>query len=120
MNYKILTLGITGLLSGVLLFVAPGATYAYRGDYSVKGPNHTKEREAAMTKLFETKNFSEWLKMMSGKGVTRVINTQEKFNKFVEAQKMALQGKTNEANRIRTELGLGTKNGSGYRMRLAK
>ena len=113
MKNKILTLGITGLLLGGLLFVAPGSALAYRGDVNVKGPNHTEEREAVMTKLFDTKNFSGWVKEMTGKGVSRIINTQDKFNKFVEARKLALQGKTTEANKIRTELGLGLKNGSG-------
>jgi hypothetical protein len=114
MKNKIITLGMTGLVLGGLLFIAPGSTLAYRGDVNVKGPNYTAERHETMLKLFETKNFGGWLKEMAGKGVTRIVNTQDKFNKFIEARKLALEGKNMEASKIRAELGLGLQNGSGY------
>lgn len=113
MKNKIITLGMTGLILGGLLFVAPGSAQAYRGDINVKGPNYTEARHETMLKLFETKNFNAWFKEMAGKGVTRIVNTQDKFNKFIEARELALQGKNTEANKIRAELGLGLQNGMG-------
>jgi len=112
MNKTIITLGVTGLIMGGL-FAFPKGALAYKGDVNVKGPNYTAERHETMTKLFDTKNFNAWFKEMAGRGVTRIINTQAKFNKFVEARNLSLQNKTTEANKIRTELGLGLHNGTG-------
>jgi len=112
MNKKNILLGITTLaLIGLML--SPKLTLAYKGDPSVKGPNYTAERHEAMTKAFNTKNYNAWKSLMTGRGkVTQLIN-EKNFVKFAEAHKLALEGKINEANKIRIELGLGLQNGSG-------
>ena len=93
--------------------MAPQAVLAYKGDPNVKGPNYTQERHEAMTKAFENNDYNAWKSLMDGRGrVTQVINAQN-FGRFAEAHKLALQGNTSEANAIRTELGLGLRNGSG-------
>ncbi len=48
-------------------------------------------------------------------GVLNKIDTQAEFELFVEARELALDGKTDEANAIRAELGLGqgSRNGGG-------
>ena len=85
----------------------------YKGAPAVKGPNYSVERHDAMTKAFETKDYTAWASLMQGKGrVTQVIN-KDNFAKFAEAHELALQGKTEEAQKIRQELGLGLKNGQG-------
>jgi len=66
-----------------------------------------------MTKAFEKNDYNAWKNLMQGKGrVTQVVN-KDNFSKFAQAHKLALEGKTAEANKIRTELGLGLQNGSG-------
>lgn len=86
---------------------------AYQGDPNVKGPNYTAERHDAMTKAFENNDYNAWKELMAGRGrATQVVN-EGNFSKFAEAHKLALEGKTDEANKIRTELGLGLRNGSG-------
>jgi len=110
---KTVALGISTLVLGGALF-APRMVEAYRGDPNVKGPNYTVERHEAMTKAFANKDYNSWKNLVSGnKGrVSQVIN-EANFGRFVEAHNLALQGNTDEANRIRTELGLGLRNGFG-------
>ena len=115
MKNKILTLSLMGLvLSG--LFLAPKAVDAYRGDPTIKGPYYSEERHAAMEKAFDSNDYNSWKNLMSGKGrVTQVVN-KDNFSKFAQIHKLVEQGKTAEADKIKTELGLGLKNGNGYRM----
>ncbi|KKS15925.1 MAG: hypothetical protein UU74_C0052G0002 [Candidatus Woesebacteria bacterium GW2011_GWA1_41_7] len=112
MNKTILT--ITGIALGVgALFAASSSAQAYRGDPSVQGPYYSAERHEAMTKAFENKDYNAWKEQMQGRGrVTQVVN-EGNFAKFAEMHQMMLDGKTSEANAIRTELGLGLQNGSG-------
>jgi len=107
-----LFLGLTALVVGSTLLV-PQAAQAYKGDPNVKGPNYTSERHEAMTKAFENKDYNAWKSLMQGRGrVMQIINAQN-FARFAEAHKLALEGKTSEANKIKTELGLGVRNGTG-------
>ncbi|MDO9231582.1 MAG: hypothetical protein Q7U36_03860 [bacterium] len=86
---------------------------AYQGDPNVKGPNYTTERHDAMTKAFENNDYNAWKELMAGRGrATQVIN-EGNFSRFAEAHKLALEGKTEEAKKIRAELGLGLRNGDG-------
>lgn len=101
---------------GLAAIMLPSAA-AYRGDYTVKGPNATPEREAAMTKVMESKDYAGWKALLTengrNPGVLRVIDTQEEFNTFVEAWKLGKEGKTEEAAKLRAELGLGQGKGAG-------
>jgi hypothetical protein len=101
----VLGLGSIGLLAGT--------TSAYQGDPNIKGPNYSIERHEAMTNAFNNKDYTAWKNLMQGKGrVTQVIN-QDNFGKFAEAHQLALQGKTDEAQKLRQELGLGLRNETG-------
>jgi hypothetical protein len=114
MNTKKLLYGFStlALLAAVGTIVA-GSTYAYQGDFTKKGPNYTSERHTAMEKAFENKDYNAWKNLMQGRGrVTQVVNAQN-FAKFAQVHELAEQGKTVEANKIRTELGLGLHNGTG-------
>ena len=115
MNTKKLLFGFSILaLTAIVGTTITGSAYAYQGDPTQKGPNYTAERHEAMTKAFENKDYNAWKNLMQGRGrVTQVINAQN-FARFAEAHKLALAGKTDEANKIRTELGLGLHNGIGY------
>lgn len=115
MNKKLIILGTAGLVLGGFLLSSEKAL-AYRGDPSVQGPNYSAERHAAMTQAFENNDYNAWKELMQGKGrVTQVINEQN-FARFAEAHKLALEGRTDEAQTIREELGLGLQNGSGQGM----
>jgi len=115
MNKKII--GVVGLVVGVLTVVGLSQVSAYKGDYTQVGPNHTEEREAAMTKVMEEKDFESWKALMTEDGrtpgVLRKIDTQEEFERFAEARRLGKEGKTAEANAIRSELGLGNGQGKG-------
>ena len=111
-NKKVI-LGISALVLGGAIFT-PRIVEAYRGDPSVQGPNYTVERHEAMTKAFADRDYSAWKSLVQSNNgrVAQVIN-QSNFGKFVDAHNLALQGKTDEANKVRAELGLGLRNGSG-------
>ncbi len=112
---SIITLSIAAVVLGSVLAFT-NSSYAYRGDPSVKGPYHTEEREVAMEKTFDNNDYNAWKNLMQGRGrVTQVIN-QNNFAQFAKAHKLAEEGKTQEANQIRTELGLGLHNGGGQGM----
>ena len=112
MNKTSILLGLTALVIGGAA-IAPQAALAYRGDPAVKGPNYTDERHAAMEKAFESKDYNAWKTLMAGRGrATQVVNAQN-FAQFAEAHELAEQGKTDEASKVRAELGLGLHNGTG-------
>ena len=112
MNKKTLFLGLSALVIAGAIFV-PQVALAYRGDVNVKGPNYTQERHDAMEKAFENKDYNAWKKLMIGKGRVMQVVTAQNFPKFAQAHELAEQGKTDEVNKIRTELGLGLRNGTG-------
>lgn len=105
-----LGLGALALVLGVAA-VSTSSALAYRGDPSVKGPNYTPERHTAMLKAFENKDYTAWKNLMQNKGKATQIITEANFAKFVEAHDLALQGKFEEAKKIRQELGLNMQNG---------
>jgi len=116
-NKKIL---MPSLLGAVVLFGTLGASQvlAYQGDYTKKGPNYSEERHILMESAFQKRDYFAWKDLMASKRgrVSQVIN-QENFVKFAEAHDLAIQGKQEEANKIRQELGLRVNEqrvGSGY------
>ena len=112
MNNKLLTIASFALGAGVLFTAAP-SVLAYRGDPNTQGPNYTAERHEAVTKAFANKDYNAWKELMQGKGrVTQAVN-EGNFARFAEMHQLRLEGKTEEANQIRTELGLGLGSGSG-------
>lgn len=110
---KLLILSAVTLSAITLLLTATPKVLAYRGDPNVKGPYYSEERHEAMTKAFENKDYQSWKNLMQGRGrVSQVINEQN-FARFTEMHQLMLEGKNDEANKIRAELGLGLQNGSG-------
>ena len=110
---KTVILGISALVLGGAI-LAPRVVEAYQGNPSVQGPNYTVERHEAMTKAFANRDYNAWKNLVSGnRGRVAQVIKESNFGKFVDAHNLALQGKTDEANKIRTELGLGLRNGSG-------
>jgi hypothetical protein len=104
-------LGLAALVVGGTILVP--RVLAYRGNPAIQGPNYTVERHEAMEKAFETNDFNAWKALANTKGrVTQVIN-KGNFTQFARAHKLAQDGKLEEANKIRSELGLGLQNGSG-------
>lgn len=99
---------VVGLVS---VTIGASSAFAYQGDYTKKGPNYTEERHTIMQNAFKTNNYEVWKaemeKINPGKRILTVIN-KDNFAKFVEANKLGLEGKIAEADKIRAELGLRT------------
>lgn len=108
------SLSLTALVVGAgLVFATGSSVLAYRGDSNVKGPNYTPERHEVMVKAFEQNDYNTWKAQMAGRGrVSQVINSQN-FARFAQMRKLQLEGKTEEASKIRSELGLGQGQGQG-------
>jgi hypothetical protein len=58
-------------------------------------------------------NYAEWKKLMANKPVLQKIDTLEDFKLFLEMRKLKLQGKSNEAAKLREKLGLSLGMGHG-------
>jgi len=114
MNKNIIKIASLGAVTAGVLLMSSGVS-AYQGDMTKVGPNHTEEREAAIEAAMTNKDFAAWKTLMTEDGrtpgVLRKIDTQEEFNTFAEALTLAKAGKVDEANALRSSLGLG--NGSG-------
>jgi hypothetical protein len=114
-NYLIFTLAIVSLAGAAMIY---NQAAAYRGDASKTGPNYDPARHEEMLNAFKNNDYTAWKKLMGDRPgrVNQVIN-ESNFEKFAEAHKLSLEGKTAEANAIRQELGLGNGNGSGKGMK---
>ena len=105
---------ITKIISGTVAVIVVGviassSVSAYRGDYSVQGPEYSPERHAEMTEVMDSNDYEVWSKLMEGRGrVTQVVN-EENFSRFTEARRLAQEGRYEEADAIREELGLRTR-----------
>jgi hypothetical protein len=112
----LLTLGTLALFLGISGAITNTAS-AYRGDPAVKGPNYSAERHLAMEKAFATNDYSAWKNLMPPQSRVQQVINKDNFAKFAEAHKLALSDNTAEAQKIRQELGLGLKDGSGQKMK---
>ncbi len=108
---KLLTVAV---LAGAGLVLTTSAVNAYRGDANVKGPDYTSERHEAMTQAFESNNYQAWKDAVGDRPMAQRI-TEDNFGKFAEMRKLRAEGKTEETNQVRAELGFGLRNGSGQK-----
>ena len=103
---------ITVVLVGASLALATSVVKAYRGDPNIIGPNHTPERHEAMIQAFKNNDYNSWKELMKDRPMGQRI-TEENFSKFVEMRNLRHEGRIDEANQIRAELGFGLRDGSG-------
>ena len=113
--------GLLALLVVGLLFSTSLAS-AYRGDYTVKGPNYDEERYELIQNAFDNLDYNEWYELMTQDGRhPRIVDviTEDNFETFVKAHEAAVSGDLETASSLRAELGLnnglGPKDGSGYK-----
>ena len=94
---------------------------AYRGDYSVEGPDCNEEKHELMEEAFETLDYNAWSGLMAENGRhSRVMDvvTEDNFETFVQAHEEGVNGNHETASVLRAELGLndgnGPKDGTGF------
>ncbi len=98
---------MSGLMALVLGLGVSGSAFAYQGDFSKNGPNYTPDFEAQITEVLTNKDYYGWKDLIENKvrdGSVVDVITKDNFDKFVEAWKLANEGKIKEANSIRREL----------------
>lgn len=98
---------MSSLMTLVLGLGVSGSAFAYQGDFSKDGPNYTSDFEAQITEMLINKDYNGWKDLIENKvGDGRVVEiiTKDNFDKFVEAWKLAREGKIKEANSIRRKL----------------
>jgi hypothetical protein len=71
------------------------------------GPGYSTERHEAMQKAFENNDYEAWKSLMEGRGRAKDVINKDNFARFAEMHRLMNDGKTDEANKIRAELGLG-------------
>lgn len=112
MKTKHFLLGAAALVLGGVV-MTPKLVEAYRGDPNVQGPNYSEERHESMIQAFESQDYQAWKELMQGKGRVAEVVTEENFDRFAEAHRLAQEGKVEEARQIRQEMGLGMGSRSG-------
>ena len=114
---------IFGLLALMVVGIvaSTGLVSAYRGDYSVEGPNYSEERHELMENAFDQPSYSDWHALMTEDGRhPRVVDavTESNFETFVQAHKAGESGDYETAAKLRAELGLtdgqGPMDGTGF------
>ena len=98
---------MSGLMALVLGLGVSGSAFAYQGDFSRSGPNYTPDFEAQITEVLTNGDYYGWKDLIENKvgdGSVGDVITKDNFDKFVEAWKLAREGKIKEANSIRREL----------------
>ncbi|MEA3323142.1 MAG: hypothetical protein U9Q12_02875 [Patescibacteria group bacterium] len=108
-SYKT-TVGVFAL-AAVALTGSQLVVNAYQGDYTKQGPSYSEERHTTMTQAFDSGDYNAWKEQMDGRGRVTEVVTADNFEQFKKAHQLALEGKTDEANALREELGLRTSNG---------
>lgn len=98
---------MSGLMALVLGLGVSGTALAYSGDFSPGGPNYTPDFQAQITEVLSNKDYDGWKDLIEQKvgnnGEAEGVN-KDNFDKFVEAWKLANEGKIREANALRREL----------------
>lgn len=98
---------MSGLMTLALGLGVSGTALASQGDFSRNGPNYTSDFEAQITEVMTNGDYYGWKDLIErkvGNGVTADVITKDNFDKFVEAWKLAKEGKIKEANSLRREL----------------
>ncbi len=113
--FGLLALMIVGIITSTIL------VSAYRGDYTVQGPNFSEERHELMKNAFDTLDYSAWKELMyENNRNSRVLTivTEDNFETFVKAHKAGINGDLELAAELRSELGLnngkGPQDGTGH------
>ncbi len=98
---------MSSLMTLALGLGVSGTALADQGDFSRNGPNYTSDFEAQITDVMTNGDYYGWKDLIEkrvGDGVTADVITKDNFDKFVEAWKLANEGKIKEANMIKREL----------------
>ena len=91
-------------------------TFAYQGAPGVQNPNPTDPiRHETMQKALETNNYTVWKELMAGKWILNKITTEEQFKSFIAMRDAYAKGDMTTYNKLKTELWLGQKDGSGQK-----
>lgn len=93
-------------LATILLLTTVGSAYAFSPMMGFGQDN-----EDVVTAL-QNNDYNAWKEAMGDHPMAEKI-TEENFEQFAEMHKLMQEGKTDEANQIREELGFGFKNGIG-------
>jgi hypothetical protein len=87
------------------------STFAYQGNPWVTNPNPTDTvKHEAMQKALESKDYTSWKQLMTGKWVLNKIDTEAKFQLFTAMKDAYETWDTTTYNKLKTELWLWQKN----------
>lgn len=109
---KSIAMGVLGLaILGTAVFAS--GVFASQGRMMDKfNPKCSSDRHTQMTEALANNDYVTWKSLMGDRGAAKVV-TQENFSKFAQMHNLMLEGKVEQANEIRQELGLGNGQGRG-------
>lgn len=117
MVYKFLFFIITYMKKTLLAsmvaiaWLASVSTFAYQWNPGVQNANPTDPvRHEAMQKAVDSKDYASWKQLMIGKPVLNKIDTEAKFNLFVDMKNAYVKWDMTTYNKLKTELWLWQKN----------
>jgi hypothetical protein len=114
MKNKGTILGVLGL--AVIGVGAYGmSAFAFQGRTGQFGSSYTAERHQQMQQAFDNNDYAAWKNQMGNRRAARVV-TEQNFSRFTQMHNLMLEGKIDEANKIRTDLGLGQGSRGGQGM----
>ncbi len=102
-------------MSLAIVAISANTASAYRGNPELSGPNCNSETRSAVKLALENNDFQSWKNLISENNRVTQFVTEENFSKFSEMHKLMSSGNFEKAKEIRTELGLGLKNGPGQK-----
>lgn len=109
MKNNILTIFVAVFIIGVISMIG---VYAYKGDYSVKGPNYNEDVHEALETAMENGDYDAWVKIRQDNNLPtngrmfQVIN-KDNFVRLAEMHEANEAGNADKAAEIRSSLGLG-------------
>ena len=97
---------MSGLLALTLGLGVTGTAFAAQ-DFSKKSPSYNQIFDYQMAQVMENIDYEGWRQLvLTTTGNIDPLITADNFPQFVEAWKLAKEGKIKEANTIRKELGM--------------
>lgn len=99
----------TAMVVALILLFSPTMSLGWQGNPNIRGPYCSQERQQAVHKAIEEGDYSSWRALMErGPGRKRVLAVvnETNFPQFALAYRLAKDGRFDEADKIRSQLGL--------------
>ena len=96
------------ILGGMAGTAMLAGSFAYQGTPGQTNPDPTDlDRHNEVQEMIENQNYETFQELFENKGPSRLIDSQEKFEKWIELKSLYENGNEEQAQELASELGLG-------------